>query len=124
MGNGHIERANRTIEGLLRRLNSNEKKKWLIHIDKIIHAYNNTSHCSTGYTPFYLMFLREDKLPIERILDTEETNNINWLDVNLSNMIQINRQAMDSLEEASKKRQKRYNLGKVEDLLVVEKVLE
>ena len=34
-------------------------------------------------------------------------------------MIQINRQAMDSSEEASKKRQKRYNLGKVEDLLVV-----
>ena len=35
-------------------------------------------------------------------------------------MIQINRLAIDSLEEASTKRQKRYNLGKFEDLLVVE----
>ena len=34
-------------------------------------------------------------------------------------MIQINCQAMESLEEARKQRQKLYNLGKVEDLLVV-----
>ena len=83
--------------------NSNEKKKLTMHIDKVIHAYNNTPHCSTEYTPFYLMFLREDKLQIERILDTEEMNNNDWLEVNLSKMIQINRRAMDSLEESSKK---------------------
>ena len=52
MGNGQVERANRTIQGLLRTLNTNEKKKWPMHIDKLIHAYNNTPHCSTGYTPF------------------------------------------------------------------------
>ena len=65
------------------------------------------------------MFLREDKLLIERIMNTEETFNNDWLEVNLSKMIQINCQAMESLEEASKQRQKLYNLGKVEDLLVV-----
>ena len=57
-------------------------------------------------------------------MDSEETNNNDWLKEKLSKMIQINRQAMDSLEEASKIRQKRYNLGKVEDILVVMKVLE
>ena len=34
-------------------------------------------------------------------------------------MIQINCQAMESLEEASKQRHKLYNRGKIEDLLVV-----
>ena len=48
------------------------------------------------------MFLREDKLLIERIMNTEETFNNDWLEVNLSKMIQINCQAMESLEEASK----------------------
>ena len=50
-----------------------------IYVDKLIHVYNNTPHCSTGYTPFHLMFLREDKLPIERIMNTEETFNNDWL---------------------------------------------
>ena len=95
MGNGQVKRANRTIQGLLRTLNTNEKKKWPMHIDKLIHAYNNTPHCSTGYTPFYLMFLREDKLPIERIMNTVETINNDWLEVNLSKMIHINCQAME-----------------------------
>ena len=40
MGNGQVERANRIIQGLL--LNSNEKKKWPMHINKLVHAYNNT----------------------------------------------------------------------------------
>ena len=65
MGNGHVKRANRTIQWLLRTLNNNEKKKWPIHIDKLIHAYNNTPHCSTGYTPLYLIFRRKYKLPIK-----------------------------------------------------------
>ena len=108
MGNGQVERANRTKQGLLRTLNTNEKKKWPMHIDKLIHAYNNTSNCSTGYIPLYLMFLREDKLPIERIMNTEETFNNDWLEVNLSKMIQINCQAMKSLEEASQVKSRIY----------------
>ena len=32
MGNGQVERSNRTIQGLLRTLNTNEKKKWPMHI--------------------------------------------------------------------------------------------
>ena len=42
MGNGQVERANRIIQGLLRTLKSIENKKWPMHIDKLIHAYNNT----------------------------------------------------------------------------------
>ena len=61
-----------------------KRKKWPMYIDKLIHAHNNTPHCSTGYTPFYLMFPSENKLPIERIMNTKETFNNDWLEVNLS----------------------------------------
>ena len=44
-GNGHVERFNRTMHGLLRLA---EKKKWANHLKEVIHAYNVAPHGSTG----------------------------------------------------------------------------
>ena len=64
-------------------------------------------------------YLREDKLSIERILDTEDMINEDWLEINVFKMVKINRESIESLEEESKIRQKKYNQGVVEDLLRV-----
>lgn len=67
-GNGQVERLNRTLIDMLKAIPESEKKNWKIHLPQLMFAYNSTIHKSTGFTPFYLMFGRESKLPIDCIL--------------------------------------------------------
>jgi transposase InsO family protein len=51
---GQTERANRTIEDLLRAYCSQEQKQWDKFLKPICFAYNQATQVSTGHSPFYL----------------------------------------------------------------------
>lgn len=70
MGNGLCERFNRTLIKMLGTLHPEQKKDWKKHIGPIVHCYNCMKQSSTGQTPFYLMFGREPRLPIDLAFKT------------------------------------------------------
>ena len=66
-GDGQVERCNRTILNMLRSLTANQKKDWKKFLPKLAFAYNSTVNKSTGMSPFYLMYGRESRLPIDTV---------------------------------------------------------
>lgn len=70
-GNGVCERFNRTLIQLLGMLTDEKKNSWPEYIAELVFLYNNTVHSSTGYTPFYMMYGRHGRLPLDLALGTE-----------------------------------------------------
>ena len=59
-GNGQCERFNSTLCNMLGTLSEEEKSDWKSYLGCMTHAYN----CTT-YSPYYLMFGRHPRLPID-----------------------------------------------------------
>ena len=70
-GNGACERMNRVLIGMLRSLADVQKNKWKDQLPHLMFAYNSTIHKSTSFSPFYLLFGRESRLPLDCILPLE-----------------------------------------------------
>ncbi len=132
MGNGQSERFNRTLLSMLGTLDPEEKPDWKAHLGPLVHAYNATKHETTGYSPFFLMFGRCPRLPIDVVLgvpeEDEETEYGEYVD-SLKSRLQ---HAYDLAGEEAKKSQKhqkkhydkkvRGSVVEVGDRVLVEKL--
>ena len=70
MGNGSVERFNRTLGGMIRALSPGEKVDWPRRLQTLTFVYNCTAHETTGFPPFYLMFGRVPRLPVDVLFRT------------------------------------------------------
>ena len=56
MGNGMVERFNKTLLNILGTLvEDSQKADWLSYFAQMVHSYNATRHESTSYSPYFLM---------------------------------------------------------------------
>ena len=68
-GNNARERFNRIM---IKTVRENEEKDWNRHLSKLAFAYNVTVNRSTGFSPHFLMFGREPRLPIDSVFQVSE----------------------------------------------------
>ena len=66
--NGLIERFHRTLNAILGKVVSRSQRDWDEWIPYAVAAYRATAHESTGFSPNYVIFGRENRLPIDLVL--------------------------------------------------------
>jgi hypothetical protein len=62
---GQTENANKTLEIMLRSVIDFTQVDWDEHLAAAELAFNNSKHETTGFTPFYMMYGREARMPID-----------------------------------------------------------
>ena len=71
---GLIERFNRTLLSMLSTGVDGDPFHWEDHLQKVCMAYNTSIQSSTNFTPFFLMFGREARLPIDMQFDLPQSS--------------------------------------------------
>ncbi|KAK9525318.1 hypothetical protein VZT92_015149 [Zoarces viviparus] len=69
---GQVERANRTIIGMLKKYVNNSGKDWDVKLPLVLMAIRSTPHRSTGITPYEMMTGREMTLPLHLLYHPED----------------------------------------------------
>ena len=75
-GNGSAERVHQTLQRMIGKLDLEKRRKWPEHIGSMIIAYNATQSQVTRYSPYFLMFGRRLRLPVDLLFLT--VNNREW----------------------------------------------
>jgi hypothetical protein len=66
---GQTERANRTLEEMLRSYVNWRQTDWDVHLSTLELAFNNAKQASTGFSPFYLNYGKEVRLPLDAAIE-------------------------------------------------------
>jgi len=67
---GLVERFNYTLTSMLSSYVYYKQTDWDAHIPSCLLAYRNAVHPGTGFTPFYLMYLRNTNMPVDILFQT------------------------------------------------------
>ena len=68
--NGQVECMNQMIIRMIGKLEEDRKACWSKHLPKLLLAYNDTRSTVTGYSPYYLLFGRRPRIPVDYLFPT------------------------------------------------------
>ena len=63
--NGAVERLNRTMNSMIGKVVADHQQDWCQHLPYIMSAYNWSKHEGTNYSPNYLAYGREIRMPLD-----------------------------------------------------------
>ena len=63
--NGQVAHMNQTIIRMIGKLEGDKKACWSKHLPELLLAYNATCSTVTKYSPYYLLFGRRSRLPVD-----------------------------------------------------------
>ena len=109
-GNGVCERFNRSLHNLLRVLSAEQKRRWPDFIQELVFCYNATPHATTGQSPYFLLFGREPRLPVDVYLGRTPAEDGyssagDYLSRHLRRLQEVHRLAADKIQRAAQQRE-------------------
>jgi hypothetical protein len=119
---GQTERANRTIEDMLRAYVEKRQTDWDEHLTAIEIAYNNSKQASTGFSPFFLNSGQHPILPLASLFSTSSMNSSPTnaaAESMIENLISSLSEAEDNLQRAQARQQEQVNRHRQEQELEV-----
>ena len=114
--NGQVERMNQMIIHMIGKLEEDKKACWSEHLPELLLAYNATCSAVTGYSPYYLLFGRRSRIPMDYLFPTlRDSPHQSKMEVSVAAMQKRLKEAFAvarclTSEEAAK--QRRYYDGK------------
>uniref|UniRef100_A0A9J7ZJ87 Gypsy retrotransposon integrase-like protein 1 n=1 Tax=Cyprinus carpio carpio TaxID=630221 RepID=A0A9J7ZJ87_CYPCA len=126
-GNGACERFNQTLLSLLGSLSEADQNQWPQNLPVLLQAYN-TTHGSTGMTPYFIVFGRHARLPVDWVVTSSPPvprySLSDWVKQHYRILTQAYEMVKVNAERQQQKDQQRYNRrAKVDSLLPGERVL-
>ena len=68
--NGQVELMNQMIIRMIGKLEEDRKACWFKHLPELLLAYNATCSAVMGYSPYYLLFGRRPRIPVDYLFPT------------------------------------------------------
>ena len=68
--NSAIGRVHQTLRRMIAKMDPEKRAKWPSHLVPILITYNTTRSLITGYSPYFLMFGRWPRLPVDLLFPT------------------------------------------------------
>ena len=68
--NGQVEHMNQMIICMISKLEEDRKACWSKHLPELLLAYNATCSAVTWYSPYYLLFGRRPRIPVDYLFPT------------------------------------------------------
>ncbi|CAB3979307.1 retrotransposable element [Paramuricea clavata] len=116
--NGLTERFNQTLVNAIVRIINEDQDNWEDNLDSILFCYRSSKNNSTNFSPFFLMYGREPKLPIELAVegsprcDNQDSTQVS-LDTKVEQLLKLKKSvhdlAMENIRKAQDRQKRNYD---------------
>ena len=114
--NGQVERFNRTLVSMIKTYIKDEQSDWDLNLGCLASAYRSSVHDVTGFTPNFLMFGREIRMPAELVYSSvsgtgkDVDNYGSYVDSLRNRMQKAHEVARKHLQTAAKRQKLSYDV--------------